>query len=347
MFCSDLLTDKPEINSTRGELVLQKNLPDYLPVSKHENLPVIKPADQPENCLGKAIDHTGTECSNKMLISAKVPKTGATIKTRNDKTDKTASTSQSRILAGQVQKWKKNAKMRLLGENFPLKNWHERAIVKPSTPDIMNRKIDDVIDVDIEKILYSPKTKRNVVNDDRKDAFDEEMDKIHSVNLDMKFDSEKRCHLPKKNNNVLLSQSETSREKLDQSETIKVLLKDNYELNGSGLKTQMIASKICDLEKNLTQKVATRLEGMPLTETMRAGPSSATIGTDVRGITPPRPSIEKSGSNFVKNCGQKPPPELKEMARGAKGKNVRAIYEKFKDIDENKKKGGHKIRCSK
>ena len=31
------------------------------------------------------------------------------------------------------------------------------------------------------------------------------------------------------------------------------------------------------------------------------------------------------------------------MARGAKGKNVRAICEKFKDIDENKKKGGHFI----
>ena len=130
----------------------------------------------------------------------------------------------------------------------------------------------------------------------------------------------------------MASQSENSgcTPEIDRYEDIVKGTKD-YIINGSGHKKSLSDKNLTDSGKKMTQNIGTRLGGVPPVKTMRAGLSSVIIGTDTGGTTPPRPFLSKSGQYLPKSDSQKQPPGLKEMAKGGKLQDIRAVFEKMRD----------------
>ena len=137
----------------------------------------------------------------------------------------------------------------------------------------------DKVEKNVDTILFSPKIKTKIVDDDKKEAFDKEMEKINSTKLELNSKIEMRCHLSNNSKTKVLSDQWDSTFKTpDSSMDIKVHDNIINDLYGSGPKTPLIAKKFGDPEEKLTQNLKTRLGGVPLEETIEAGPSSAYSG---------------------------------------------------------------------
>ena len=160
------------------------------------------------------------------------------------------------------------------------------------------------------------------------------MKKLSSTKLEPKFNSSKECHLLINAENTTLSdQWEESLHPPDEREINKVLNKNIKCLNGSGRKNPTVFDIFKDRREKLTANIGSDLGGMPLSETIGAGLCSASVGTDVRGTTPPRPSNKKIATQYKKKLGQKLPPISKELAKGDKTQDIRAVFEKMRRND--------------
>ena len=186
-------------------------------------------------------------------------------------------------------------------------------------------------------ILYSPKVKNKVVDDENKEAFDEEVMKLNTTKLKLISKPRMTRHLlNNKDNDVLSDQWETTLDAQDSDKYEEVRNNDFNYLYGSGQNNPLIHSKITDPEENLAQISKTRLGGIPIAETIEAGPSSAFIGTDACGTISPRTSNRKSGNIEKIKISQKPPPIENEVAKGVKSRseNIRAFFEKEGNLEE-------------
>ena len=272
---------------------------------------------------------TGTR--KKML--PQVPKTEnlKVVKTKNE-----AKTVQ--LLGIQDQDWKWHSKSGRSGlSSSPQKFSPVRAIVQPQNPEFKPIEIIKAVDENIDTKLFSPIRSKLVAEDDRKKAYDEDMKVLSSTKLELISKSDKECHLSTEYKTwIMANQSENSRgtpEMNRYEENSKGT--NNYFNNGSGHKKPLLDANFTDSGKKMTQNIGTRLGGVPPAETMRAGLSSVIIGTDVGGNTPPRKFMSKSGQYLTKNNSQKQPPRLKEMAKGGKLQNIRAVFEKVMDKPKN------------